>query len=120
MSQKVLLDEDDAQAILNCLQVCKNTDALRLRALIEEKMKSTPLMDKLRQEGIENYTNEGEVEIDEGAVVSIDDTPGAEPDGAYVMGWVWVPVPDETEVPETNAPPQPPPPPPPINIVPPP
>ena len=116
MSQKVLLDVDEAEAVLNCLQTCKNTDALRLRALIESKLKSTPLMDQIRAEGIENYTEEGVVEIDDGAIVSIDDTPGAEPNGAYVMGWVWVETPEKPEAaepPEAATPPPPPPPPPP-------
>lgn len=77
-------------------------------------------MDKIRQEGIDNYGKEGEVEIDEGAIVSIDDSPGAEPDGAYVMGWVWVYIPEEPEKPETESPPPPPIPTPTINLIPPP
>lgn len=101
MNQKVLLDLDDTNALLQCLQVSKHRDAVRLIAMLQSKMKSTPVMDLLRAEGIEHYVKEGEIEIDEGAVVSIDDTPGAAVSGAYVNGWVWVelPIPEPFEIP---------------------
>lgn len=94
MGQKVLLDEAEARAVLACLQKHRNPESSRLVEVISNKIKSTPLMDTLRQEGIDHYYKEGEVEIDEGAIVSMDDSPGAEITGAYVMGWVWVDLPD--------------------------
>lgn len=93
MGQKIVLDETDARAMLTCLQMCKNKEATRLIELISEKVRTNPQMDLIRQEAIEHYQEEGKIEIDEGATVSIDDSPGAEITGAYVMGWVWVDLP---------------------------
>ena len=45
-----------------------------------------------RKAAEELFHSEGELEIDESAVVSLDDTvPANQEEGAYVMAWVWVP-----------------------------
>ncbi len=97
---KALLDEAEVQEIIGYLKCCKNNKVPDLIARLEKKMESTPLMDKIRQIAIDSCGREGELEFDEGCVVSIDDSPNHCPDGAYVMGWYWVGNPEQDEEPQ--------------------
>lgn len=46
-----------------------------------------------RERAKEMYEDEGTLEVDEGAKVSISEDQSG-PTGAYVQAWVWVPLPD--------------------------
>lgn len=59
----------------------------RLQAKIEESLDQTmqQLFQKYRDGADQNYAEEGKIEVDDNALVSIGDE-----DGAYVMVWHWV------------------------------
>lgn len=98
MQQKVVLTPDEVTQVVQCLRASREAkESARLVDFLLEKMASTPVMDQLREIGQRDYQKEGEVEIDEQATVSVNDTPGETITGAYVQGWVWVDLPERTE-----------------------
>ena len=72
---------------------CSDPDAQALYALIDKARSlvkddgqiSSLALKAYREAAIDQYGNEGEVEIDDDAIVSLGDD-----DGAYVEAWVWV------------------------------
>ncbi|MDG9928774.1 MULTISPECIES: hypothetical protein [unclassified Pseudomonas] len=67
------------------LQSLRNTCAPLINRVSLEHLRAWREEDQFRVAATEQWHREGEVEIDENAVVSI-----GEDDGAYVQAWVWV------------------------------
>lgn len=97
---KVLLDDGDVTALIGCLKCCKVAVAQDLIRRLENQAKSSAIMDRLRTIAQDEYHSDGDLEFDDGAVVSIDDSPNQMPEGAYVMGWKWIPNPEKDEAPK--------------------
>ena len=85
------------QAIIEASAQGDEPSLTALLAFNEARM--TPLQKRIRDFAHEKLSKEGEIEIDAGAMLSVqDDAEIAENDGAYVMAWRWVytkDVPDE-------------------------
>lgn len=63
--------DEDVRAVVKAVHECDVVDKDRC--------------DQLRQKAQNEIANDGEIEIDEGAVVSLSDD-----GGAYVQAWVWI------------------------------
>jgi hypothetical protein len=87
--RKVILNPDDVQTLIQLLQKSKDVRSAGMIHSLREKTKSSLLMDhcfELAQE--KHQYQEGNVEVDEDAVVSLSENP--EITGAYVQAWTWV------------------------------
>lgn len=73
------LDPAEIDALVDRLKTCRSEQV-------------QPIAEAYREYASEHLTDEGAVEIDDNALVSLGDDPGA-----YVMAWVWV---DNADLPE--------------------
>lgn len=96
---KAILTDEEVAEIVAALQCCKIKNAPDLITKLQNKVKSTPLMDRIR-ELAQQEGEEGRLEFDEDCTVSIEDRPGVVPEGAYVQGWFWIPNPELDEDPK--------------------
>ena len=73
------LEPDEIEALVDRLKTCRSEQV-------------QPIAEAYRDHASEHLTDDGAVEIDDNALVSLGDDPGA-----YVMAWVWV---DNADLPE--------------------
>lgn len=66
--------------------ILPDVQELSFAECVEHFAKLQPELEHYRQRAWELFHEDGEIEIDECAVVSLGEDPGA-----YVMAWVWVP-----------------------------
>ena len=84
------LDVIEAARVMNALRSSKGDGPaeaadIALAEKIEQAVTAIDPADPYVEAAVERWSRDGEIEIDEDAVVSRGDDPGA-----YVMGWLWV------------------------------
>jgi hypothetical protein len=91
----VILDDNDVKLVIELLSRAKDVRSKDLIDRLKTASEDTKITRELRKEAM-SQSKDGELEVDEGAVVSIVD-PQEEADGAYVQAWLWVYKPEKVE-----------------------